>query len=62
MNTTTMNSQQLLWKINDLQSIQMNCSPDSREWNEASKVLAPLFSEMAKRQIDKAAKEKAAQS
>ena len=56
----SMNDQQVLWRINELQKIQMNCSPDSKEWKAASAILAPLFSEMAARQKIKAEKERRA--
>ena len=49
MNTQKMTERQILAKISQLQGIQMTNPPSSKVWNEASKVLQPLFGEMAHR-------------
>ena len=41
--------QQVLRKIAILQGVQKTNPPQSAEWQEASKQLAPLFAEMAAR-------------
>lgn len=44
-----MSEASVLAAIETLQTIQKNCPPTSREWQESSKVLRPLFAEMARR-------------
>lgn len=44
-----MTTQQILNKISVLQDVQRNSPPTSREWQEASRILQPLFAEMARR-------------
>ena len=49
MTPQTMTTRQILAKIAQLQSIQMRVLPTTAQWIEASKVLHPLFNEMAAR-------------
>jgi hypothetical protein len=44
-----MSEASILAAIETLQTVQKGCRWDTREWQEASKVLRPLFAEMARR-------------
>ncbi len=52
-----MNTTEIMQRIRDLQDIQKANSPGSPLWEAASKELAPLFAEMARRQESAEGKE-----
>lgn len=43
-------TEELVRRIEELQNVQKRNSPKTQAWADASKALAPLFAEMAKRQ------------
>jgi hypothetical protein len=47
MNPATMTEREIETAISTLQTVQQTNPPDSREWREASRLLKPLFREMA---------------
>lgn len=49
MKPEKMTTPQLLRAIDILQGVQSQCPPTSERWEAASKLLAPLFSEMHER-------------